>query len=384
MAEPELEADLELDTDISTQELLLAASNHDVEKLRSLLRTVSANVQDPDTGYTALHSAIAAFAPDNEPNEARAHTDAQGGSNVVDSEHDMDAAKESLKLLLRNGAIWNELDKNNETPGCIAYRLGLRELYDMMVDAGVRAEMLLNRLDDYERLGEGSEEDDDDHGDGVRDDIAEGVEKIDTAVLDSADPNTGLDTNVVNGSTDVKSEDYLRSELTFQIDRIMDSSKNAVMMSWEKDIMKRTAELLAPGKKDLHILNVGHGMGIIDEYFQSHSPSSHHIIEAHPGIIEKLKENGWRDKPNVTIHKGRWQDVLPRLIEQNIIFNVIYFDTFAEDYKALRDFFTEYVIGLLEPEEGRWSFFNGLGADRQICYDVYTKVSRKVLNRMRK
>lgn len=29
--------------------------------------------------------------------------------------------------------------------------------------------------------------------------------------------------------------------------------------------------------------------------------------------------------------------------------------------------------GLLE-EEGRFGFFNGLGADRQICYDVYTKV----------
>ncbi|KAI9845474.1 MAG: Arginine N-methyltransferase 2, partial [Pleopsidium flavum] len=55
------------------------------------------------------------------------------------------------------------------------------------------------------------------------------------------------------------------------------------------------------------------------------------------------------------------------------MFDAIYFDTFAEDYKALRDFLSEYVIGLLQ-EGGKWGFFNGLGADRQVCYDVYGKV----------
>jgi hypothetical protein len=34
--------------------------------------------------------------------------------------------------------------------------------------------------------------------------------------------------------------------------------------------------------------------------------------------------------------------------------------------------FSEQVIGLLE-QEGRWGFFNGMGADRQISYDVYQK-----------
>lgn len=31
------------------------------------------------------------------------------------------------------------------------------------------------------------------------------------------------------------------------------------------------------------------------------------------------------------------------------------------------------MIGLLD-EGGRWGFFNGLGADRQVCYDVYGKL----------
>jgi len=40
----------------------------------------------------------------------------------------------------------------------------------------------------------------------------------------------------------------------------------------------------------------------------------------------------------------------------------------------LKLFFTEYVIALLSPEGGRFSFFHGLGADRRISYDVYTRV----------
>jgi type IV protein arginine methyltransferase len=151
------------------------------------------------------------------------------------------------------------------------------------------------------------------------------------------------------------------------------------MMAWEADIMKRTADLLLP-KPGLRVLNVGHGLGIIDTYFQSHSPISHHIIEAHPAVLDKLRKGGWHEKPGVVIHEGRWQDVLPRLIQENVMLDAIYFDTFAEDYKALREFFSEYVIGLLDPQGGedgnggRWGFFNGMGADRRICYDVYTKV----------
>ena len=55
------------------------------------------------------------------------------------------------------------------------------------------------------------------------------------------------------------------------------------------------------------------------------------------------------------------------------MYDAIYFDTFGEDYAQLKLFFTEYVTGLMD-QEGRFSFFNGLGADRRICYDVYTKV----------
>ncbi|KAK5051322.1 Arginine N-methyltransferase 2, partial [Cryomyces antarcticus] len=58
--------DTEIDTDDKTSEILLAASNHDLETLRTLLRTGSANVQDADTGFTPLHAAIAACEPEED------------------------------------------------------------------------------------------------------------------------------------------------------------------------------------------------------------------------------------------------------------------------------------------------------------------------------
>ncbi|KAJ2973414.1 hypothetical protein NQ176_g6623 [Zarea fungicola] len=73
------------------------------------------------------------------------------------------------------------------------------------------------------------------------------------------------------------------------------------------------------------------------------------------------------------MHAGKWQDVVLQLIEQGELYDAIYFDTFGEDYTELRKFFTEYVPILLDME-GRFSFFNGLGADRRVCYDVYALV----------
>ena len=46
--------------DIEVQTILLAASQHDVEGLRALLRSGSASVQDPESGSTPLHLALSA------------------------------------------------------------------------------------------------------------------------------------------------------------------------------------------------------------------------------------------------------------------------------------------------------------------------------------
>lgn len=357
------------DSDLETQQLLLAASQHDIRRLQILLRRGSASAQDPETGFTPLHAAIAAC----EPPSSSVHTESRenghqfyglGNSTSEDDSHgagedEIQNAAKTMKLLLENGAIWNDVDMNNETPGCLALRLGLKDLYAIMVDAGVRAEILLNRLDEYEMLSNGQDSEE-----------TEGVEKSNGGDLNTAQENSS---DIQDAGADSisrpepDSDDYLRSSLTFHKDKIVDGLQNGVMMAWEADIMKRTADLLVP-KAGLRVLNVGHGMGIIDRFIQEKSPSAHHIIEAHPQVLAQMRKDGWYAKSNVTIHEGKWQDVVPNVIEQSVLFDAIYFDTFAEDYKALRDFFSDQIIGLLE-DRGKWSFFNGLGADRQICYD---------------
>ncbi|KAK7560988.1 arginine N-methyltransferase-like protein [Phyllosticta paracitricarpa] len=340
------------DETLATQSLLLASSHHDVAALRDMLRTTPANVADPETGLTPLHAALLAF-EDEDANEAN--------EQPQPDKAELDKAAETVKLLLAHGAVWNDLDGRGETPGCVAARLGLTECYGLIVDAGVRAELLLARLDEYQVLSGGGDEESED----------EEMSNGDAAELEASGVVVQQNGDEVENK-DVKSDAYLASDLTFTADRLLDADHNGVMMAWETSLMRRSAELLAP-KAGLRVLNVGHGMGIVDGIFQEKQPAAHHIIEAHPAVVQRMREQGWDKKPGVVIHEGRWQDVVPKLVEQNGTFDAIYFDTFAEEYSALREFFSEYVIGLLEPE-GRFGFFNGLGADRKVCYDVYTKI----------
>ncbi|KAL1311522.1 hypothetical protein AAFC00_001643 [Neodothiora populina] len=373
---------MQVDTDTTIDEILLAASNHDIETLRQLFRQPngSANVQDPETGSTPLHAAIGACEPDEETAEDQKEMNVDEAATLSTAALEEEDALKTVKFLMENGAIWNDLDDNNETPGCLAHRLGLKKVYEALVEAGVRAELLLGRMDEFELLMGGGDDDDEDEEEEtdafeIIEQPAEGLDEapglVDAAAM-SVPELIQIDANGEETKVDVNSEDYLASQLTFKGDRLLDDDKNGVMMSWETDIMQQTVDELVP-QEGLRVLNVGHGMAIIDGIFQTKKPVVHHIIEAHPDVLQRMREDGWHEKPGVTVHEGRWQDVVPRLVEQNEVFDAIYFDTFAEDYKALKEFFAEYVIGLLDPE-GRFGFFNGLGADRQVCYDVYSRV----------
>lgn len=345
----------------SEEEILLAkriisaAERHDLPALKVLLKEGSANVQDPTAtvATSPLHAAIASCGKAEDGKEA--------GNDAV----------KTVELLLENGAIWNDLNKEDETPGCIALRLGQKKIYEIMVEAGVRAEMLFARMEEL-GLGDDEEEEEaaDEDGDEAREEqpaakkqkiSEEVVKEIQEAVEEKVLDDVSLDNRA-----------YLKSQLRYKPGILLDESDNAVMMDWETQIMQRHAETLIP-KSGLRVMNVGHGMGIVDTAIQTHEPAEHHIVEAHPQVHQRLREQGWYDKPNVTIHEGRWQDILPKLVEQGVVLDAIYYDTFAEDYKALKEFFSEYVIQLLDPA-GKFGWYNGLGADRQICYDIYTKV----------
>ncbi|KAF2703152.1 arginine N-methyltransferase 2 [Pleomassaria siparia CBS 279.74] len=370
-----------VEADLQTQSILLASANHDIVALRHLLRNSSANVQDDETGFTPLHAAIASCEPEDPSHQVNGQSNGFTNGNSTEQvseerKQELEAAVKTVKFLFQNGAIWNDLDRNDETPGCIARRLGLKELYELCVDAGVRAELLLSRLDGYLPLGDAdSEEDEDENSEEI-----EELEELDgdKSVGGAENDSTGQGI-VETGDESTENTNYLSSTLTFDRNRILDGSANGVMMEWETTLMRRSAELLLPGT-GLRVLNVGFGMGIIDGIFQEKEPKHHHIIEAHPDVLKRIKEAGWYEKPGVTVHEGRWQDVVPGLVEKGELFDAIYFDTFAEEYKALREFFTEHVIGLLDPagganqDGGKFGFFNGMGADRQVCYDVYNKI----------
>ncbi|KAM5433035.1 Arginine N-methyltransferase 2 [Microsporum ferrugineum] len=360
-----------IDVDLDTQEILLAASQHNIAKLRELIRRNEkeenpANAKDPETGYTPLHAAIAACEPETD-NVANGDI----AERTTQEQETLEGGVKTVKFLLQEGAIWNDLDAKDETPGCMARRLGLTELYQLMVDAGVRAELLLNRLEGYEPL------EDEDEEDGEKADVtmekASATDKVeDEAPTRSVETSTGEGEPSNAQDPSVSNEHYLSSGLTFQENRLLDGDKNGVMMAWETDIMDKSARALLP-TPGLRVLNIGHGMGIVDGILQNLKPSAHHIVEAHPAVIADMKSKGWHEKTGVTIHEGKWQDILPKLATEGVMFDAIYYDTFAESYSDFRDFASEHVIALLEPE-GRWSFFNGMGADRQISYDVYQKV----------
>ncbi|EXJ64150.1 hypothetical protein A1O7_00486 [Cladophialophora yegresii CBS 114405] len=338
--------------DDSIKEIIRAATDHDIQSLEKCIDQYSfpeckaVDVQDQETGLTPIHAAIAST-------KSQLHGDF--GANQPSEESGIQV----VRFLLENGAIWNQLDLNNETPGCIAYRLGLHQLYQTMVDAGVRAEMILNRLEEYEEL-----EDEDEDGDGGGDDLDDGdLRQIEA---EAPQPSTSQD--------DVTSAGYLSSTLSLNNGRLLDAERNAIMMEWERDIMQQSADAILP-RPGLKVLNIGFGMGIFDTHIQDHvnSPASHHIIEAHPDVINEMRRKGWMERPNVVVHSGKWQNILPQLAAEDEVFDAIYFDTFAEPYSAFRDFLSEHVISVLT-QDGRWSFFNGMGADRQISYDVYQKV----------
>ncbi|KXJ96009.1 arginine N-methyltransferase 2 [Microdochium bolleyi] len=386
-------------------ELLSHAWQHDRAALKPLLRVPGpASVQEPTTGETPLHAAIRACGPSSSDDVKK-------------------AAAAVVSELFMSGAIWNDVDDHNETPGCVAARLGLHELYTACMEAGVRAELLFGLLDGYEEL---ESENADEEGDIEIIDIDEGdeapelatsaatttndkeqeeeekQEEEETTVVES-DPDRAFKPTATETHT-VTSRDYLQSTLTYSDGKLVDSADNGVMMAWETSIMRASVDsLLGPelpqGKK---ILNIGFGMGIIDSMFAATRPARHHIIEAHPAVLAHIQNNSvdslatapsedtsrnfgsaWEssgpEDGAYKVHAGRWQDVVPQLMEAGETYDAVYFDTFGEDYAQLRHFFTEHVPYMLT-ETGAFGFFNGLGADRKICYDVYTRVSEMHLS----
>ena len=123
---------------------------------------------------------------------------------------------------------------------------------------------------------------------------------------------------------------YLSSSLTFHSDKITTKMEEfgdedvIIMMDWEHPAMSASAAYVTEGGGD--ILEIGFGMGISAGYIQSHSVSSHTIIEPHPQMVEKAVE--WSsEKSNVTIISQSWADVTSSLGT----YDGIFYDTSFDD-----------------------------------------------------
>jgi protein arginine N-methyltransferase 2 len=74
----------------------------------------------------------------------------------------------------------------------------------------------------------------------------------------------------------------------------MDEYGYAVMMRWETPLMVAHADFICGASAEgLHskeasmcgaMLNIGFGMGLVDDAIQAHSPKLHVICEAHPQV----------------------------------------------------------------------------------------------------
>ena len=71
----------------------------------------------------------------------------------------------------------------------------------------------------------------------------------------------------------------------------------------------------------------------IDSFFQKFSPALHVIIEPHPDVLQHIRETQWYDKPGVKILEGKWQQLVGSDEMKNFGgFDIVYTDTFSEDY----------------------------------------------------
>lgn len=234
----------------------------------------------------------------------------------------MHAAKQGhadvVKILLEAGAPWNALSPSNLSAGDFAMDSGHQDAFDLLLNAGIQAELILGTI--------------------ARRAYADG------------------DSN----------KDYLEDRISFSEDKLMESNSKAIMMAWEKPLMEAHAKAIC--SRGGHILNIGFGMGLVDDAIQQYEPVTHTIVEAHPEVYNRMISSGWGDKKNVKIIHGRWQDVLSQLES----YDGIFFDTYGEYYEDMREFHQHLPV-LLKPE-GLYSFFNGLCGGNAFFHVVYCQI----------
>ncbi|KAJ9116340.1 hypothetical protein QFC22_004780 [Naganishia vaughanmartiniae] len=301
-----------------------------------------------------------------------------------------------VKACLGSGAVWNAMDFLGRTPGDISLSINDEKSYIMIRNEGIRTEMLHHVL--QAAKGDESMEQDADT-DAADPQAIEGAqsEKPGESSISHL-TSTGMTLRHEDKTSAGDNLEFMKSKLVWEMgddgkERVCDADGNGVMMGWEEPLMKEHVRLMCsahPKMQDgategLNILNIGYGLGIIDDMFQGLTPRpiSHTVIEGHPDVIQHIKKRGFDQKEGVRILEGRWQDwckddkledLLKGTEESGGGFDVVFIDTFAEGYEELKDFF-DVLPNILASPESVFSFWNGLGATNPTIYDVASNLA---------
>ena len=139
-----------------------------------------------------------------------------------------------------------------------------------------------------------------------------------------------------------------------------------VMSDFEKPYMKALAKIVTThGGK---ILNIGFGLGIIDTYIEdrrnTRSISEHHIIELNSEVFKEAKK--WREsqpnKETIFLHKGDWEDILPKLKEAGHVFDGVIYDGYPLEVDeicrdSVRFIYVLLKLKLIREREGILTFY---------------------------
>ncbi|XP_008780894.1 protein arginine N-methyltransferase 2 [Phoenix dactylifera] len=230
---------------------------------------------------------------------------------------------DAVRLLLAAGAPWNALSPSGLSAGDLAMEHSHQDAFDALLNAAIQAELVLGTIARTDRKNGGG---------------------------------GGGDSN------------YLEERVAFSEDKLMDAESKAVMMAWERPLMEAHARAICGSGGGGRVLNIGFGMGLVDEAIQRYKPLEHTIVEAHPEVRDRMLRLGWGEKENVKIVFGRWQDVLSQLGS----YDGIFFDTYGEYYEDLRQFH-QHLPRLLKPG-GIYSYFNGLCGGNAFFHVVYCQL----------
>lgn len=340
-----------------------------------------------------------------------------------------------VETLVEGGGLWNAVDALGYTPGDVAFSLNHARVYRYLLDEGVRQTMLLNVLARHEAVEEDEEVGIQMHDPTT---VGPGPAAEYSTTTEAGHAHVTLtpagQEELANSNKDFLRSKlrFLTSDASGKPERCLDEDGNMVMAAWETDIMRSSAAALAaphqpdePDDEGWSVLNVGFGLGIVDRLLQSHKPKKHVIIEPHPDALRMMEQTGWllpsvdgirppgpvdgtlaSPKEGVVIVPSTWQDAVADPsgplsdsafakawghLDENTgattdadlplepaevlgPLDAVYFDTYSEDYGALRAFFEKLPSLLAAGPHARFGFFHGLAATNAFLYDVMTAV----------